>query len=121
MRILADENVDRPIVVWLREQGHDVSEAAAIAPGSNDANLVALSRGQRRILITFDRDIGRIVHAQNQPHPGVAYLRLRGGASETREMFMRLWPRIESEVPGHLITVRNDRIRRRPLPKETPE
>ena len=31
MRILADENVDRPIVSWLREQGHDVVEAAVVA------------------------------------------------------------------------------------------
>ena len=28
MQILADENIDRPIVAWLRRQGHDVVEAA---------------------------------------------------------------------------------------------
>jgi hypothetical protein len=32
MRILADENIDRPIVAWLRGQGHDVVEAATAAP-----------------------------------------------------------------------------------------
>jgi hypothetical protein len=26
MRILADENIDRPIADWLRDRGHDVVE-----------------------------------------------------------------------------------------------
>jgi len=58
MRILADENIDRPIAAWLREQGHDVVEAATVAPEAADAELIAISRREGRILMTFDRDIG---------------------------------------------------------------
>ena len=61
MRILADENVDRPIVLWLREQGHDVVEVTADVPGAGDAELIELSRSDNRVLMTFDRDMGRII------------------------------------------------------------
>jgi len=52
MWILADENIDRPIVAWLRGQGHDVVEAATAAPEAADADLIAMSRRAGRILIT---------------------------------------------------------------------
>ena len=109
---------DRPIVIWLREQGHDVEEVAAIAPGTTDADLVERSRGEGRIVITCDRDIGRIVLADTKSQPGVIYLRLRAAGPELWSRFKALWPRIEPEAPGHLVTVRIDRIRRRPLPRD---
>jgi hypothetical protein len=37
MKFLADENVARPIVRWLRQMGHDVLYAAEAAPGREDA------------------------------------------------------------------------------------
>ena len=50
MRILADENVDRPIVQWLRSQGHDVTEATVVAAEAADAELIVISRREKRIL-----------------------------------------------------------------------
>ncbi len=76
MRILADENVDRPIAAWLREHGYDVVEIAVEGPGMSDAAVIEMSRDQGMVLMTFDRDVGRIVVADRRPHPGVVYLRL---------------------------------------------
>ncbi|MBM4012120.1 MAG: hypothetical protein FJ286_12200 [Planctomycetes bacterium] len=116
MRILADDNVDRPIVAWLREQGHDVVEAVVEAPESEDGDLIAMSRRQKQVLVTFDRDIGRLLQADPAPHPGVVYLRLRGAGPQVWEAFKRTWPAVLSCVAGHFVTVRNHQIRRRPLP-----
>ncbi len=116
MEILADENVDRPIVAWLRENGHDVVEVASRAPGATDSHIIELSREQNRILLTFDRDIGRIVLAQREAHPGVIYLRLRARGKELWMLFGRLWPTIEAVARGHYCTVQNHKVRRRPLP-----
>jgi len=118
MRILADEHVDRPIARWLREQGHDVVEASVSATEATDAELIAMSRREARILITFDRDIGRHICSDSAPHPGVVYLRLRGAGPRLWETFKRTWPLIESGIDGHLVTVKNEQIRRRPLPVE---
>ena len=41
MRILADENIPRTIVVWLRDQGHDVLHAAESRARTPDAELLA--------------------------------------------------------------------------------
>lgn len=116
MRILADENVDRPITRWLREQGHDVVEVSVATPEATDAELIAISRREERILMTFDRDIGRLIQSDSAPHPGVVYLRLRGAGPRLWETFKRTWPLIESGIAGHLVTVKNQQVRRRPLP-----
>jgi len=116
MRILADENVDRPIASWLREQGHDVAEVAVVAQEAADADLIAMSRREGRILMSFDRDIGRLVQSDSAPHPGVVYLRLRGAGPQLWESFKRIWPQIESGIGGHFVTVKNQQVRRRRLP-----
>ena len=118
MRILADENIDRPIVAWLREQGHDVVEATTVAPEAADVELITMSRREGRVLMTFDRDIGRLIQSESAPHPGVVYLRLRGAGQRLWATFKRTWPIIESGIAGHLVTVKNEQVRRRPLPVE---
>ncbi len=117
MRILADENVDRPIVHWLREQGHDVIEASVVAREAPDVELIEMSRRDDRLFITFDRDIGSIMRADPAPHPGIIYLRLRGGSGpEMWEAFKRVWPSIEPNAAQHFLTVRNHQVRSRRLP-----
>ena len=120
MRLLADENVDRPMVRWLAEQGHDVAEVVAEAPAAPDEDVLRLSRQTDRVLLTFDRDMGRLLLADPRPHPGVVYLRLTGVADELWERFKAVWPSVEPLAPGHFVTVQNDRIRRRPLPMANP-
>lgn len=70
MRILADENIDRPIATWLREQGHDVIEAAAVSQEAADSERIEMSRWEGRVVMTFDRDIGRLIQSTFAPHPG---------------------------------------------------
>lgn len=115
-RILADENVDRPIVLWLREQGHDVVEVAAVSPGATDEALIRLSRQDDRVLVTFDRDVGRLLMSSRDVHPGVVYLRLKGIGPAAWEAFRRNWPAVESTARGHFVTMRDHQARRRPIP-----
>ena len=63
-------------------------------------------------------DIGRLVQSASLPHPGVLYLRLRGAGGQLLDAFRRIWPRIESGIDGHFVTVKNEQVRRRPLPVE---
>lgn len=116
MKILADENVDRPIVNWLRELGHDVLEISVEMPGAKDAAVIDLSRRQNRVLMTFDRDVGRILLADARPHPGVIYLRLQGVGPQLWHVFRQLWPTIDPVAHGNFVTVRNHQVRKRPLP-----
>src|SRR3990172_4069400 len=119
MRLLADENVDLPIVRWLLEQGHDVLEVRIEAPAADDQRVIELARDLDRVVLTFDRDIGRLLLADSRPHPGVVYLRLTGVAEALWDRFKTLWPLIEPITPGRLVTVQNTRIRHRPLPMQS--
>jgi predicted nuclease of predicted toxin-antitoxin system len=116
MRLLADENVDRPIVTWLREQGHDVTEMVASAPGTSDSAVIDRSRSEERVLLTFDRDIGGLILFDDRPHPGVVYLRLQGAGPALWKAFREVWPRVATVALGCFVTVRNDQIVVRPLP-----
>jgi len=46
VRILADENLDGPLVAWLREMGHDVLWIAEQQPGMPDDNVLDEAEAQ---------------------------------------------------------------------------
>ena len=78
MNFLADEGVDSPRVVHLREQGFDVRYIAEFAGGQPDERVLEIANAENRILITTDKDFGELVYRLRQIHPGVILLRLAG-------------------------------------------
>lgn len=75
MRLLADESVDIAIVRALRRAGHDVIAIAETQPGISDEEVTRLAADDARVLLTEDRDFGRIVYAGHRNTPGVIYMR----------------------------------------------
>jgi predicted nuclease of predicted toxin-antitoxin system len=76
-RFLIDESADARVAPYLRGRGHDVALVATdYGPALEDAEVLAISVRDGRILITFDRDFGELVYSQGQPHGGVLYFRL---------------------------------------------
>jgi predicted nuclease of predicted toxin-antitoxin system len=61
MKIVVDEGVERPIVVRLRADGHNVLYIAEIAPGSKDRDILELAHNEKALLITLDKDFGDLV------------------------------------------------------------
>jgi predicted nuclease of predicted toxin-antitoxin system len=61
MNLVADESVDRKIVLRLRQAGHIVLAIAEIAPRADDAAVLRLAHERRAILITSDKDFGELV------------------------------------------------------------
>ncbi len=122
MDLLADENLDGPIVAWLREQGHDVLWMAESLPGADDAKLLELASAQERLLITLDRDFGDLIFRRGMRPPGAILLRLRTRcASELLRAFQEVWPIVELRAPDHLVVVSPGKVRVRPLwPKDFP-
>ena len=54
MQFLADENVPRTIVAWLRSQSHDVLYAAEVLAQTPDADLLSAAEAQSRVIVTED-------------------------------------------------------------------
>jgi predicted nuclease of predicted toxin-antitoxin system len=116
VKILADENVDEPIVAWLRSSGHDVITMRDVAPGASDEDVVRLAEREHAIIVTSDRDFGELVFRRGLRPKGVVYLRLRPcSPEELLASFQRAWRNIEGRVENAFVVVTAGPIRIRPL------
>ncbi|AQG80175.1 DUF5615 family PIN-like protein [Spirosoma montaniterrae] len=78
MKILADENVDFPIIHLLRDHGFDVSAVAEDDFGIIDENVLAKAVRINAVLLTADKDFGELRYKFGLPHRGVVFYRLEG-------------------------------------------
>ncbi len=74
-RLLADENIPRTVITQLRRKGYDIISVWELKPGISDEEVIELAIRESRIIITFDKDFGRI--ALTKPNiTGVILLRI---------------------------------------------
>ncbi len=79
MLFLADESCDFAVVRALRGAGHDVLAVADVSPRADDEQVLELARQEQRILLTEDKDFGRLVYADQQATGGVILIRYPAG------------------------------------------
>ncbi len=112
MKFLVDENIAPMVVQWLRARGHDVRSVAESWRSFDDETLLRLSKKERRIFLTKDKDFGALVFQQNRSHAGVILLRLRSDSSEnTIRILARLLTREEVQRERAFIVVDEHTIR----------
>src|SRR5260370_36010113 len=71
MRFLADECCDFAAVRSLRAQGHDVLAVSEFQHSSVDQEVMELALKENRILLSEDKDFGRLEFAGRLDSPGV--------------------------------------------------
>jgi predicted nuclease of predicted toxin-antitoxin system len=77
MRFLLDQNAETRILLFLQNNGHDVTRIGRDHPrGLPDDEVLRIAHSEQRVLITNDRDFGELVFRQKYPHSGVIYFRL---------------------------------------------
>lgn len=64
--ILADEDIDKPIIAKLRAVGIDVESVAEKIKGTSDSEVLDYARKKNRVLVTFDKDYLRL-SVKNSP------------------------------------------------------
>ena len=113
-KILADENIPKSTVQLLRSSSYDVVSIWEVNPGMSDKQVVQFSIREKRIIITFDKDFGRIA-LTNPDIPGVMLLRIPPANPEY--ITNRIISALESvgNPYGKLIVVRRKTIRIIPL------
>jgi predicted nuclease of predicted toxin-antitoxin system len=117
MHFLADENVPRSIVVWLRGEGLDVLYAAELLVRSPDADLLSEAEAQDRVIITEDKDFGELIFRDRLNSHGVILIRMGDLAVSSRlARLQSVWATIERNVPGNFIVVTKTKLRVRVLP-----
>jgi len=78
MNIVADEGVDRCIVVRLRQDGHQVWYVAETAPAMSDDAVLEVANREGALLLTADKDFGEMVFRQHRFSGGIILVRLAG-------------------------------------------
>ena len=84
MNFLADESCAGPVVRALREAGHDVVAIAEHARGATDEQVLERALNEKRVLITEDRDFGKLVYARGRSSAGVILLRFDSRARQAK-------------------------------------
>ena len=110
LRLLADENIPRTVIIALREKGYDVASVWELRSGMSDEEVVELAIKESRIIITFDKDFGRI--ALLKPNiTGIILLRIPPlNPLYIVERILSVLERIENPY-GKLILVRKRTIK----------
>ena len=78
MNILADENIDAPIVKLLRHSLHQVWYVAEMAPGIDDNEVLRIANRHKAVLLTADKDFGELVYRRKRLSYGIVLIRLAG-------------------------------------------
>ena len=73
------ENIEAPVVDWIRSLGDDVFDVRSSARGADDADLLAMAVEDGRVFLTYDLDFGELAFRQRRPHAGIILLRLTEG------------------------------------------
>jgi predicted nuclease of predicted toxin-antitoxin system len=112
MKLLADENIPRPIVAALRGQGHDVLWARTDCPGLKDRALLERAEADGRVVLTLDKDFWQL--ALQRPNPlkrcGVILFRVYPAIPETLEPIIHSTLRTGHLWVGHVSIVTKDGI-----------
>lgn len=107
MRYLADENMSAAVVAGLRAAGHDVAFVAEDSPSIPDDSVLARAVRENRVLITYDKDYGKLVFVDRQPaDSGIILFRFRDMPIAEQNRFMV--SNLDNEVDwrGHFATIR---------------
>jgi predicted nuclease of predicted toxin-antitoxin system len=77
MKFLLDQSADFRVIPHLRQLDHDVQVISRNYPsGLPDADVLAIARKERRILIVAERDFSELIFHHGVAHAGVIFFRL---------------------------------------------
>jgi predicted nuclease of predicted toxin-antitoxin system len=107
MRLLADENFPRPLIDFLRDNGHDVLWAGIDLASGKDSLLLDFAESEGRILLTLDKDFWQIALQRRTPvqRSGVVLFRFHPANPSTLLPLVRTFIEAERTWAGHVSAI----------------
>jgi predicted nuclease of predicted toxin-antitoxin system len=116
MKFLANENIEKRIITFLRNAGHDVSYCAEIRPRLDDDAVLHIANREHRIIITNDKDFGELTYLQHKTKTGILLLRFQIEDTEYKiDTIKKVLKEYADKIPRHFIVVSEDKLRIRPI------
>jgi predicted nuclease of predicted toxin-antitoxin system len=112
MRLLADENIPKPIVQSLREERHDVLWARTDLSGWKDTALLDFAETETRVVLTLDKDFWQIAVQRRPPleQSGIVLFRVHPATSENLQPLVRTFIEVDRRWAGHVSIIAADGI-----------
>ena len=118
MKILADENIEKPIIDYLRSRRYDIYWIAEKRSSIGDNKVLSIANKEKRILITNDKDFGELIFLQRKLSTGIVLLRFKSeDALNKVKVLRKVFPLYARKLKGHFTVISERRIRFRYLPK----
>ena len=112
--IIADECVNRNLVIFLRQAGYEVTYIAEINSGIPDIEVLKASKNLKGILITEDSDFGEWVFAHKITTVTIIFFRYNKEDFEVIEQYLlESLRKLEQEESTQFITINKNKIRYR--------
>ena len=107
MRLLADENLPKPVVDELRAEGHNVLWARTDLSGWSDTALIEIAESHSRIILSLDRDFCQIALQRPDPlqNSGVVLFRTHPATSAKLAPLVRGFIQADRRWEGHVSVV----------------
>ena len=116
LRFLADVNIEKDLVIFLKKQGYDVLWTPDYNCRLKDYELLELANKEDRILITNDTDFGEIVFLQRKLSSGIILIRVKGqDVRKKLRSLKKLLKLYSARIKHNFIVVSDKRIRIRSL------
>jgi predicted nuclease of predicted toxin-antitoxin system len=116
LKFLADVNIEKRIVVALRESGFDVLWIPDYDCGMNDRALLKLATAEQRVLITNDTDFGELFFRHRIVSSGVILFRVEGDNTLVKITLLKnLLLRHNEKVENCFVIISRKRVRIIPL------
>ncbi len=119
MRFLVDECISARLVSYLQQADHDAVHALQRElGGATDSAVLAAAARERRILISFDTDFGKLLVQQNATTPSV--LLFRSARHDPKIIADALLANLADAAgdlgSGAIVVITKDRMKIRRLP-----
>jgi predicted nuclease of predicted toxin-antitoxin system len=112
MNFVADESLDRGIILWLGSQRFDVYSIAESAPGSADIDVLNQAKQTNTILWTEDKDFGDLIFGSGMSHSGIVLVRLSGLSLPLKlALLEQFLDQHQHELPGSFCVVSREGTR----------
>jgi len=118
IKLIADVNVEKPIVDFLKEKKYDILWVSDYDRSLKDVELIQLANEENRILITNDTDFGELVFNQNKITTGIILIRIKDqNVKKKLNSLKKTLLLFEQKLENNFVVITEKRIRLKSLEK----
>lgn len=112
LRFLIDVGVGKGIEKYLQEDGYDVKIVRDIDPCMEDKEIIRIAVSENRMIITMDKDFGKLVYHSSMKHSGILLLRLEDAiGSKKLQIVKHIMKNYSDRIKNCFCVFQNDKFR----------